>query len=70
MRAEGRGEPCGASAIVGELAIGELRPVSASALFGATDVRARLTHGTQLSVAVDLNYNAFISEMYANYEKS
>ena len=67
---EGHGEPCGAGAVVGELAVGELRPVSAGALFCATDVRARLTHGPQLSLAVDLNSNAFISKMYAKFEKS
>ena len=70
MRAEGRGEPCGVGAIIGVLTIGELRPVSAGALFCATDAQARLTHGPQLSAAVDLNSNAFISEMYANFEKS
>ena len=70
MRAEGLGEPCGAGATVGELAIGELRLVSAGALFCATDAWARLTHGPQLSAAVDLNSNTFISKMYANFEKS
>ena len=54
MRAEGLGEPCGAGATVGELAIGELRLVSAGALFCATDAWARLTHGSQLSAAVNL----------------
>ena len=70
MRAGGHGEPCGGDAIVGGLAIGELRMVRASALFCTTNARARLTHGPQLSAAVDLNSNAFISEMYANFEKS
>ena len=70
MHAEGLGEHCGASAIVEELAISELRPVSAGALFCATDTQARLTHGPQLSAVVDLNSNAIISEMYANFEKS
>ena len=47
-------ESSGASAVVGELAVGELRPVSAGALFYANDTRARLTLGPQLSAAVDL----------------
>ena len=54
MRAEGHGEPCGAGAIVEDLTIGELRPVSAGALFCANDAWARLTFGSQLSAAVDL----------------
>ena len=70
MRAEGHGEPCGAGAIVEDLTIGELRPVSAGALFCANDAWARLTFGSQLSAAVDLNSNAFISEMYANFQKT
>ena len=70
MCAEGHGEPCGADSVVGELAVGELWPVNAGALFCANDTRARLTHGPQLSATVNLNSNAFISEMYANFEKS
>ena len=70
MCAEGIGEHCGAGAIAGELAVGELWPVSSTALFCATDVWARLTHGSQLSAAVDLNASSFILEMYANLEKS
>jgi len=70
VHAEGLGEHCGASVVAGELTIDELWPVSAGALFCATDTRAWLTHGPQLSAAVDLNSNAFISEMYANFEKS
>ena len=70
MCAEGIGEHCGAGAIAGELAVGELQPVSAGTLFCATDARVRLTHGPQLSAAVDLNASSFISEMYANFEKS
>ena len=54
VRVDGRGEPCGAGATVGELAVGELRPVSAGALFYANDTRARLTLGPQLSATVDL----------------
>ena len=70
MHAEGLGEHCGAGAIAEELAIGELMPVSADALFCATDAPAQLTHGSQLPVAVDLNASSFISEIYANFEKS
>ena len=47
MCAHGHGDHCGA----GELAIGELRPVSADALFCVTDSRARLTQGPQLLAA-------------------
>ena len=45
MRAEGRGEPSGAGAIVRKVAVGELQPVSTGALFCANDTRARLTLG-------------------------
>ena len=70
MCAEGLRDHRGASAIAGELAIGELWSVSAGALFCAYDAQARLTHGSQLSASVDLNASSFISEMYANFEKS
>ena len=70
MRAEWLGDCCGAGAVAGELAVGELRPVSAGTLFCATDAWAQLTHGSQLSAAEDLNASSFISEIYANFEKS
>ena len=66
---ESREESIGASAIVGELAVGELQPVSTGALLCADDTWARLTLGPQLSAAVDLILMHFF-EMYANFEKS
>ena len=70
MHTEGLGEHCGAGAVTRELTVCELQPDSAGALFCATDAWARLTHGSQLSASVDLNASSFISEMYANFEKS
>ena len=70
MCAEGLGEHYGADAVAGELTVGEPRPVSSAALFCAYDARARLTHGSQLSAAIDLNAGSFISKMYANFGKS
>ena len=63
-------ESSGAGAVVRKLAVDELQSVSAGALFYANDTRARLTLGPQLSAAVDLNSNSFISKMYVNFEKS
>ena len=70
MCVEGLRDHHGAGTVAGELAVGELWPVCAGTLFCATDARAQLTHGPQLSAVVDLNAGSFILEMYANFKKS
>ena len=51
---ESREESSGVGAVIGELAVDELRPVNTGALPCANDTQAGLTLGPQLSAAVDL----------------
>ena len=70
MCAEGIGEHCGAGAIAGELAIGELRLVHAGPLSLAHWRVGPTDSGVPAVSGLGLDASSFISEMYANFEKS
>ena len=70
MRVGWLGDSCGAGAITGELAVGELRSVHDGPLFwchrrtGPSDPRVPAVSDS------DLEASSFISDLYVNFEKS